>query len=331
MKKPIFSIIIATHKRPRLLERAIRSVLNQTFRDFECIVVDDAGNTGTAQIVQQFEDRRIVLLQHAQNRGAAAAYNTGINASRGSLIAILDDDDEYYPTFLEKMQHFFQAAPARIGFAWTGIRLVMDTPEGETLLNERVWPTNIQPREAAYVEATTIGNNFGLTMRKECIDAVGLYNETFRVCVDTEHLFRLARRFDFATIPEILVKIHHHKGGQLTHRDQDKLRLELHERILMENADFIASYPKLYHVHYWRLAQISYSLQMNKKGRQILSKMWKNTPGRLSLPLDFICYEWCGIDAATVWGQSRARKVLSRVRRALYQRKDSREIKKLDR
>jgi len=330
MPPPVFSIIIPTYKRPHLLARAIRSVVNQTFRDFECLVVDDAVDAETAQIVRQFEDRRLGLLQHAQHRGAAAAYNTGINASRGSLISILDDDDEYCPAFLEKMHRFFQAAPARIGFAWAGIRRVKDTPEKETLWYERVWPAGFKRREEAYIAATTIGNGFGLTMRRECLDIIGGYNESFQVCEDTEHLFRLVRRFDFATIPEVLVKIHHHEGGQLTHRDKDKLRLELHERILMENADFIARYPELGCVHFRRLAQIAYSLRMKGKGRQMLLKMLKNRPAYFAWLADFVCYECFGGDAASVWGQSRVRKVLSRVKRSLYRRKYSRKIDRFD-
>jgi glycosyltransferase involved in cell wall biosynthesis len=310
MTFPAFSIIIATYKRPHLLVRAIRSVVHQTFRDFECIVVDDAGDPGVAQIIQQFDDGRIVLIQHSSNEGAAASYNTGITASRGPLIAILDDDDEYYPAFLEKMHHLFQAAPASIGFAWTGIRRVRDTPEGETLLYERVWPTEFQTREAAYIAATTIGNGFGLTMRRECLDAVGLYTESFRVCEDTEHLFRLARKFDFATIPEVLVKIHHHENGQLTHQDKDKLRLELHEMILSENADFIAHYPELGYVHYRRLAEMCYSLKIKQRGSQILLGLWKKMPCRISIPMDLVCYQLSGMDLKTCWNNSRIKKLI---------------------
>jgi glycosyltransferase involved in cell wall biosynthesis len=319
MKDPEFSIIITTYKRPHLLPRAIKSVLGQTYKDFECIVVDDACDDSTAQIVREFNDTRIELIQHAYNKGAAASYNTGIRAAQGSLISILDDDDEYYSTFLEKMHLLFQSAPSHIGFAWAGIRRVMDSSEGEALLYEKVWPAIIQPREAAYIAATTIGNGFGLTMKKECLLTVGLYNEAFSVCEDTEHLFRLTRSFEFATIPEILVKIHHHKDGQLTCQDKDGIRLTLHEKILDENADFIEPYPELFHVHFRRLAEICYALKMNKKGRKIIFKLWKPMPWRFFLLLDFFCYEWAGVDASRIWRNSRARKLLSRARIALNQ------------
>ncbi len=319
VKDPLFTIIIATYKRPHLLSRAICSVVGQTFRDFECIVVDDAGHGGSAQIVQQFHDERIRLIEHERNKGVAAASNTGINAARGSLIAMLDDDDEYYPAFLERMYQFFQAAHSRIGFAWTGIRKVFDTPEGEVLWYEKVWPAKIRPHEAAYVAATTIGKGYGLMMRRECLDAVGPYREAFRVREDTDYLFRLVGKYEFATIPEVLVKLHRHKGDQLTGRGLDELRLELHERILMENADFIAHYPMLYDVHYRQLALNSYSLGMKRKGRKILLKLFKNRPSP-SFLLDLVCYEWFGVDAATVWGQRGVRTIFSRMNRTLRSR-----------
>lgn len=319
--QPAFSIITPTCHRPYLLQRALRSVVHQTFKDFECMVVDDAGDPDTAEIVKQFNDDRIILIRHSQNRGAAAAYNTGLKASRGRLISILDDDDEYHPDFLEKMHLFFQTASSHIGFAWTGIRRVKDLPEGEVFLSERVWPAIFPSKDDAYVAATTIGNGFGLTMRRECLDEVGLYNENFRVCEDTEYLFRLARGFDFATIPEILVKIHSHEKGQLTHRNKDELRLELHEKILMENAGFLASNLKLYDVHFRRLVQISYSLRRKKKGRQIMLKLLLNAPVRLSWFLDFVCYEELGVDAATIWTQSRAKSIMSHVKKMICEGK----------
>jgi glycosyltransferase involved in cell wall biosynthesis len=317
MNGPLFSIITPTCKRPVLLQRAIESVLAQTFRDFELIVVDDGGDARTADAVRQYNDSRIVFVQHPHSTGAAASYNTGINLSRGALISILDDDDEYYPTFLEKTHLFFQSAPSHIGFVWTGIRRVIDAREGELLWYERKWPANIEPTEAGYIAATTIGNGFGLTMRSECIDTVGLYNETFVVCEDTEHLFRLARHFAFATIPEILVKLHRHHDGQLTDHSKNGLRLTLHERILAENASFIEPYPELTYVHLRRLAELSYSLRLKHKGRQILLRTLKLFPLRASIAVDFIFYECFGVNSETFWNRCVVKTILSRAKRSL--------------
>ena len=93
--KELVSVVIPTHNRGDLLPRAIRSVLQQTYLNLQCIVVDDASTENTAQVVYQFEDDRLVYLFHESNRGASAARNTGIAHAKGKLIAFLDDDDEW--------------------------------------------------------------------------------------------------------------------------------------------------------------------------------------------------------------------------------------------
>lgn len=310
MTDPVFSIIVPTHNRADLLPRALQSVLKQTFTDFECIIVDDGGDLDLSPQIAQLNDERLVLIRHQRNKGVAAAYNTGIKASRGAFISILDDDDEYYPMLLEKMNRLFQSAPSRIGFAWAGVRKVMDTPNGEILLHERMWPAEFQQKETAFIAATTIGNGFGLTMKRKCFDTVGFYNESFKMCEDTEHLFRLVRRFAFATIPEILVKLHQHDYDRLTHVGKDDIRLSLYERILVENADIILNFPELHYIHYRRLAEICYSIKRNQKGRQILLKLWKKFPSRISIPLNLYCYTAFGTDFRTVLHKTEFGKII---------------------
>ena len=317
MASPVFSVIVTTRNRPHLLSRAVRSVLCQTFREFELIIVDDGGGPETGRPSARFSDPRIVLVRHDRTRGAAAACNTGIRASRGSLISILGDDDEYFPTFLEKVRLFFRSAPESVGFVWTGIRGVTDTPEGEVVRYERAYTSPLPPGEGGYIEATTIGNGFGFTMRRACIDVVGLYNEDFPVCADTEHLFRLARRFDFAAVPEILVKIHHHGDGQLTHEDRDALRLDFHQRILDENADFTDRYPGLYRVHARRLAGLCYRLNRKEKGRRLLLRIWRKTGRPVSTLLDAASLELFGVDSSEWLNASGTRKRLSRMKTRL--------------
>ena len=100
--KPVVSVIIPTYNRAHLIGRAIRSVLNQTYTDFELIVVDDASTDNTEEIVKSFKEHRIRYLCHETNRGGSAARNTGIKASHGEYVAFLDADDEWLPCHLER-------------------------------------------------------------------------------------------------------------------------------------------------------------------------------------------------------------------------------------
>lgn len=90
------SAIIPTHNRQELVTEAIQSVLAQSYRDFEIIVVDDGSTDSTRSVVQAFTDPRLRYI-HQENAGLAAARNTGIRAARGDFVAFLDDDDVWFP------------------------------------------------------------------------------------------------------------------------------------------------------------------------------------------------------------------------------------------
>ena len=97
MKNPTVSVIIPTYNRAHLVGRAIKSVLNQTYRDFEIIVVDDGSTDNTKDIIKEFQkkDKRIKYIPYEKNKGGSAARNTGIKAAKGEYIAFLDSDDEW--------------------------------------------------------------------------------------------------------------------------------------------------------------------------------------------------------------------------------------------
>jgi glycosyltransferase involved in cell wall biosynthesis len=109
---PRVSIILPTYRRPGFLHSAISSVLNQTFEDFELIVVDDASGDNTGEIVGSFGDRRIRYVCLESNRGEAGARNAGLMKldPRAEFVAFLDDDDEWLPDKLRKQVEFMESA-----------------------------------------------------------------------------------------------------------------------------------------------------------------------------------------------------------------------------
>ena len=92
MITPKFSIIIPAYNNAEFLGDSIRSCLNQTFPGFEVIVVNDASPDNTEEVIRSFDDHRIKYLVHKKNKGLSAARNTGIKASIGEYIALLDGD-----------------------------------------------------------------------------------------------------------------------------------------------------------------------------------------------------------------------------------------------
>lgn len=113
MTRPAVSIIIPTFNRADTLPRALDSVLGQTMRDWEIVLVDDGSTDQTSSIAQVYRDKLYRRFQYVrqENRGCSAARNRGIDIARGKFIAFLDSDDEYTPTKLERQLELFRLHP----------------------------------------------------------------------------------------------------------------------------------------------------------------------------------------------------------------------------
>ena len=116
---PTVSIIIPTYNREQLLGRAIKSVLAQTYQDFELIIVDDGSTDNTERLVKSFNSEKTRYIRHRKNKGPAAARNTGIRSAKGDYIAFQDSDDEWMPEKLEKQMRAFTTAPPEVGVVYT--------------------------------------------------------------------------------------------------------------------------------------------------------------------------------------------------------------------
>jgi glycosyltransferase involved in cell wall biosynthesis len=110
--KPFFSIILPTFNRAKLIARAIKSIVAQTFTNWEVIIVDDGSRDDTFEIIRPFalQDERI-RYHYARNRGLAMARNIGIQMSRGTYITFLDSDDEYLSEHLQIRAEYFSDHP----------------------------------------------------------------------------------------------------------------------------------------------------------------------------------------------------------------------------
>jgi glycosyltransferase involved in cell wall biosynthesis len=294
---PVFSIITPTCNRPIMLRRNILSVKNQTFESYEHIIVDDANDPGTEKIIEDLDNSNIILLKHEKSKGAAGSYNTGIKASKGKFILFLDDDDEYMPCTLKKLNDRFVQTGSDLGFIWTGIARIKDSESGEKLLSSFVWPSQFSDKEEGLIAATSIGNGFGVCVRKECLDKVGLYDESLTVGEDTDLLIRLAQQYKFGTVPEVLVKIHQHDNKQLTSDNNFQIRVKGKELVINRYHSFFEQYPRLFYTHYRSYAEFCYKYGLRKQGRKALLSVIKRSPVRLLNYTDLISFELTGKDS----------------------------------
>jgi glycosyltransferase involved in cell wall biosynthesis len=197
------SVVIPTHNRASLLGRSIKSVLGQTYKDFEIIVVDDASTDNTEEVVQSIRDPRIRYLRHEKNRGGSAARNTGIRAAWGQYIAFQDSDDEWLPEKLEKQMEVLAAAPPEVGIVYTAFwRIRSDN-------KEYIPGPEIQLKEGR-VHRELLKGNFVTTqavlVKRECFQKAGMFDETLPRFQDWELFIRMAKHYEFRYVPEALVR-----------------------------------------------------------------------------------------------------------------------------
>lgn len=206
-QSPVVSVVISTHNRAHLLPRAISSVLSQTYRDFELIIVDDASTDNTAEVVAGFHDERIKYIRHDANKGGPAARNTGIHAARGQYIALLDDDDEWLPVKLERQVAKMREADDRVGLIYSGAEV---RGRGTVPLRTYLPQYRGNVREILLMGSTVCGLHTVLA-RRRCFAEVGGFDESFTSCQDWDMWKRISERFDFDFVPDVLSITHAHE------------------------------------------------------------------------------------------------------------------------
>lgn len=207
--KPLISVVIPTFNRARLVQRAVASVLAQSWRRLEIIVVDDASEDQSRELLEHNFGRRIRMLSLPRNLGVSAARNRGIIASRGSYIALLDSDDYWRPRKLEKQLAFLLSQPAM---------LLCQTGEIWYRHGRRVNPCKHHQKPAGEIFSACLPlcavSPSAVMMRRELFLRVGLFDESLPACEDYDLWLRVACRYPVGLLAEDLVVKH---GG---HPDQ---------------------------------------------------------------------------------------------------------------
>ncbi len=265
---PIVSVIIPTHNRAELLRTAISSVINQTFKDWEVIIVDDHSTDHTRSVFESIVDERIRYLRNKGKNGPSIARNLGITVARGEYIAFLDDDDEWLPHKLEKQVAIIDACPKKVGGIYSN-RLMINRMTGEIYSDEPGTETlkgNLLPQ---LVIKNPIHTST-LMIRKSCLDQVGLFDETMRYMEDRDLWIRLAMKWDFEYIEVPLIKAYLHGNEHLSRNLEGQIQGR--EQILQRYKDLFKNEKKSWGKLSVCLGAQYCQLGKMKKGRQHIMK-----------------------------------------------------------
>ena len=199
-QEPLVSVIIPNYNHAQYVGDAIRSVLAQTYRQYEIIVVDDGSTDNSREVVAAFDAHVHYLYQ--ENAGLSAARNTGIRASQGSLIGVLDADDMYEPEYLSTLVLALSEDPEADG-VYCGYQFVNHK-------NELLPQIEARPVEPAKLYEALLDGDFfvpeSIFLRKRVYDEVGLFDESLRACEDWDVWLRVAKRYKIIHSHRILTR-----------------------------------------------------------------------------------------------------------------------------
>lgn len=207
MKSPLVSVVIPAYNQAEFLAETVQSVLNQTYRNFEIIVVNDASTDNTDEVMAQLSDPRLKYIVHEKNQRLSAARNTGINASRGEILFLLDADDLFHPEKLEAHVKFLGEHP-EIGVSYNA-RFEMNHSANTV---REMWrpPLTVTLKDIIltfpFAPSDTV-------VRREWAFKVGLFDPDVRTAEDTDFPCRLALAgCQFAGIDRALNYRRYHSG-----------------------------------------------------------------------------------------------------------------------
>lgn len=223
---PLVSVLMAVHNEERFIGPAIRSILRQTFRDFEFLIVDDGSTDRSRDVIESFNDSRIRLVSR-ENRGLTASLNEGLGLARGSYVARQDADDLSLPTRLEREVALLGGHP-EIGLVGTNYSVIDE--EGDVLFTTSVFT---HPDDLAVAEI--ISNQYGhgsVMIRKSVLDRVGGYDSSVGHVEDYDLFVRIGRVAELANIGEPLYRWRRNpEGVTLSNRDvQTRQALAVRDR-----------------------------------------------------------------------------------------------------
>ncbi|MEQ1907329.1 MAG: glycosyltransferase family A protein [Vicinamibacterales bacterium] len=251
------SAVMPSYNTAAYLPSAIDSILNQTFSDWELLIVDDGSTDETASVLSRYTDPRIRLHRLPVNRGRSAARNSALAQAKGHYIAICDSDDVFASTRFEQQVSFLDTHP-EVAVVSGYIRAFSST--STALMQFPVDQASIRRR----FDRGKMGVAHGASMvRVECFERLGGYCDDLSFAEDFELFRRFSRRYAFHTLPTVLLDYRHEVGAaSIRHWAQDGCahRYALYRSSCQDDAEPVLTLEEF--SHQWRTRLAVYTLDL---------------------------------------------------------------------
>ena len=276
---PRISIIMPSYNSGQYIGQAIQSVIDQTFTDWELIVVDDGSTDEAVEMVRRYLGDPRIQLHQQENQGASAARNKAMQISRGSFIAFLDSDDLWAPDKLSRQLEVFEQYPD-IGVCATGIHTIDSKGVCHNRGHTRFFHGIALPR-LLYDLSIPMSSS---VVRKAVFEKVGVFDLQLPCAMDYDFWLRASVDFPFYTIPENLT-FYRSGHDSISLRMGDKRREIVMSRIVPRflNEYGGSKYVKWYHV--WKLHSICYFGRASSQ-KQVSHKLYWLLRSLLCYPMN---------------------------------------------
>ncbi len=222
-----FSVVIPLYNKANYIEKTLHSVLAQSFQDFEIVVVDDGSTDKSLEIAKKINDGRIRFIGQ-KNSGVSVARNQGIEVAKGKYIALLDADDYWYPTHLQKMAELFATFP-EAGLFCMGYERVLNDKIVEKAHNHVHYSKGPQLIEDYFTASlvNSIAWTSAVAFSKERFYEIGKFDPDLRTGQDIDFFVRSALKVPVAFDPKITMRYHKQSENNLgqTHYNNDRIYL----------------------------------------------------------------------------------------------------------
>lgn len=211
--QPLVTAVVTTYNRPQLVQCAIKSVLAQTYGSMEIIVAEDGSDSGLESWLDEKGFGHVRYIRHEENRGLAAARNTGLRYAQGKYVAYLDDDDEWLPQKTAKQVELAEKEAEFYAVIYCGALVV--SSEGN-VAGENMPRLRGDIREAIHEKGLfTIPSS--CLFRREALERIGGYDENLASHIDHDIWLQLAQAGHAAEyVRDCLVRVHKHQRYQMT-------------------------------------------------------------------------------------------------------------------
>lgn len=202
-RKPLISVVMPAYNAEKFATKSIQSVLDQTFKNFELIIIDDASTDKTLEIIKNFQkkDSRIKIIKNNTNLKIAQSLNIGINSARANFIARMDIDDLAHPQRLELQYNLLMKNP-KVAVVGSNI-IIID--EYDKAILKRDYPTDSKELKKIWFRYSPFAHP-AIMIRKSVFKEYGGYKLGIYPCEDIDLWFEIGSKYEFASISKPLLK-----------------------------------------------------------------------------------------------------------------------------